>query len=265
MTGTRERSVTRTREGLVVIRKAVRKMRRGQEQRSLDQVSYESTWDQYARDWHTRYPKLAHIGDEWTGEHAGAAKTAEEYSELIESQFIAPHITASDRVLEIGVGGGKTSALLKEHCAELTCADISSEMLVATRQRIGEEGVRYVKLDGIKLAGIPANSLDVCFCFDTMVHMEPRDIFNYLTQIPGLLRGKRLCVFHHTDTLSELGWRRFLSEWDRNLMGRSGGSFSVMTVDLMARFLDHLNYEVIIKDTESIPRDCVWVVRAPEK
>jgi len=138
-------------------------------------------------------------------------------------------------------------------------------MLKATRERLGDDGVRYVKLDGLKLSGVPAKSVDVCFCFDTMVHIEPRDIFNYLTQIPALMRGRRLCVFHHTNTLSERGWQRFLSEWDKNLMGRSGGSFSVMTNDLMARFFEHLGYEVISQDTETIPRDCVWVVRAPEK
>jgi len=136
--------------------------------------------------------------------------------------------------------------------------------VLATRERLGDEDVRYVKLDGIKLSGVPAKSVDVCFCFDTMVHIEPRDIFNYLTQIPALMRGRRLCIFHHTNTLSELGWARFLSEWSKNLMGRSGGSFSVMTNDLMARFLEHLGYEVITKDTETIPRDCVWVVRAPK-
>jgi hypothetical protein len=109
-----------------------------------------------------------------------------------------------------------------------------------------------VKLDGITLSGVGPRSRDVCFCFDTMVHIEPRDIFNYLSQIPKLMRNKRLCVFHHGDTLSDLGWKRFLGEWDKNLMGRAGGSFSVMTNDLMARFLDHLGYEVMLTDTESI-------------
>jgi hypothetical protein len=104
--------------------------------------------------------------------------------------------------------------------------------------------------------------MDAVSSFDTMVHMEPRDISNYLTQIPRLMRGKRTCVFHHANTLSDLGWQRFLGEWDKNLMGRSGGSFSVMTNDLMARFLDQLGYEVVLKDAESVPRDCVWVVRA---
>lgn len=250
------------REGLVAIRRAATRTRSGHE-RGLERVNYEENWDDYARMWRTRYPGLGHIGDEWTGEHAGAAGTVAEYSQLVESRFIAPYLEPGDRVLEIGVGGGKTSALLRPHCSELICADISAEMLKATRERLGDDGTQYVKLDGIKLSGIRPGSVDVCFSFDTMVHMEPRDIFNYLTQIPRLLRGKRLCVFHHGNTLSELGWKRFMNEWDKNLMGRSGGSFSVMTSDLMARFLDEAGYQVKLKDTESIPRDCVWVVQAP--
>lgn len=250
------------RAGLGAVKRAARAAS-GRPARSLSTVDYESAWDEYARMWPARNPRLGHIGDEWTGEHAGAASSAQEYSQLIDAAFIAPHIGPEDSVLEIGVGGGKTAALLLARCAELTCADISAEMLKAARQRLGDERVSYVKVDGIRLSGVRPGSADVCFCFDTMVHMEPRDIFNYLTQVPALLRGKRLCIFHHNDTLSDLGWKRFLSEWDRNLMGRSGGSFSVMTNDLMARFLDHLGYTVLSRDTQTIPRDCVWVARAP--
>jgi len=251
------------RESLVTIRRAAARTRSRQEGLSTAEVGYESAWDAYARDWKVRNPRLSHIGDEWTGEHAGAAGNVQEYNKVIESQFIAPNIGSADDVLEIGVGGGKTAAMLRQHCHALTCADISSEMLKAAHDRLGEDGITYVKVDGIRLTGVRAKSIDVCFCFDTMVHMEPRDIFNYLTQVPKLMRGKRVCVFHHGNTLSDLGWKRFLGEWDRNLMGRSGGSFSVMTNDLMARFLDHLGYEVLSKDTDSIPRDCVWIVRAP--
>jgi len=257
----REGNVGIVQAGLAVAKRRVARVRSSPT--TLDRVDYEQAWDDYAKMWRNRNPKLAHIGDEWTGERAGAAKTVAEYCQLIESRFIEPYISQDDSVMEIGVGGGKTSALLKKHCSDLTCCDISAEMLKATRERIGDDGVRYVKLDGIKLSGVRSGSMDVVFCFDTMVHMEPRDIFNYLTQVPRLTRSKRICVFHHGNTLSELGWKRFLSEWDRNLMGRSGGSFSVMTIELMARFLDHLDYEVVLKDTESIPRDCVWAVRAP--
>jgi ubiquinone/menaquinone biosynthesis C-methylase UbiE len=255
--------VSLAREGLLTVRRAAARVRSNQDHSESATVGYEKSWDAYARDWKLRYPRLDHIGDEWTGEHAGAAASVSEYSELVQSRFIVPNIGQDDDVLEIGVGGGKTSALLRPHCRSLTCVDISAEMLRATRERLGEDGIRYVKTDGIKLAGISPGSVDVCFSFDTMVHMEPRDIFNYLTQIPRLLRGRRLCVLHHGNTLTDLGWQRFLSEWDKNLMGRSGGSFSVMTDDIMARFLDHLGYEVLVKDTATIPRDCVWVVTAP--
>lgn len=143
-------TVGMTREGLVAIKRAAR-TRGARQHKSLDKVDYENAWDEYARTWRFRNPKLGHIGDEWTGEHAGAAGTVEEYCKLIESHYIAPYIEPGDSVMEIGVGGGKTAALLKQQCGELICADISAEMLAATRERIGDAGVRYVKLDGIKL------------------------------------------------------------------------------------------------------------------
>ena len=82
------------------------------------------------------------------------------------------------------------------------------------------------------------------------------------------MRGKRLCVLHHTNILSERGWARFLREWDKNLMGkRYGTSFSVMTDGIMQRFLDHLGYEVIEKSTHVYPArlrlDCPRASRRP--
>lgn len=228
-------------------------------------VDYEGAWDNYARRHADNFPGRAHIGDEWTGtESGGGTGVLDDYNRLVEDRFIAPYVEPADTVVELGVGGGKTAALLRKHCRELVCADISAEMLAATRKRLGDDGVSYVKLDGRSLSPIGAESADVFFCFDTMVHIEPRDIFNYLTQIPLLMRGKRLCLLHHTNVLSERGWKRFLAEWDKNLMGqRRGTAFSVMTDSIMERFLNHLGYEVLVKDTESVPRDCVWIVRAP--
>lgn len=233
--------------------------------RRVAPVNYEGAWNYYARRWHSRYPGLEHIGDEWDGTASGGAASAEEYSRLVLDEFIEPYVEDKDTVLEMGVGGGKTAAMLLPRAHDLICADIAQQMLAATRERIGDERVRYVKLDGVSFSGIAAHSADVFFSFDTLVHIEPRDIFNYLTRIPALMRGKRLCILHHTNVLSERGFQRFLSEWDRNLMGRRGTSFSVMTDSIMQRFLDHLGYEVIRKDSDSIPRDCVWVARAPDQ
>ena len=226
---------------------------------------YEEAWDDYADRWSELHPDLAHLGDEWTGRAAGAARSVEEYCEKIDRELIAPYVEPTDTVVELGIGGGRTAALLLERCERLICADPAANMLRETRRRLGHDRVSYVKTDGVTLDPLPSASADVFFCFDTMVHIEPRDIFHYLVQIPRLLRGKRLCVFHHADTLSELGFAKFLGEWRNSLGGeRHGTSFSVMTPAIMRRFLTHLSYEIVREDREIVPRDCAWVCRAPD-
>lgn len=227
-------------------------------------IDYEKAWDSYAAKWRRNNPGLNHLGDEWIGKAAGAANSLAEYEALIETKFIAPYIHKEHTVLEIGIGGGKTGALLLKYADRLICADISSQMLAATRSRLGDERVTYTKLDGLTLDAIAPASADVCFCYDTMVHIEPVDIFNYLTRIPKLLKGDRICIFHHSNIFSELGWKKFTTEWDKNLLGRRDGTaFSMMTDTIMEKFLTHLNYEILVKDPDSVPRDCVWICKAP--
>jgi SAM-dependent methyltransferase len=227
-------------------------------------IDYEAAWDAYAREWSRGHPGLAHLGDEWTGVGAGAAASLAEYLELIDRRFVAPHVRPEDTVLELGVGGGRTSEILLRRCRRLLGADVSAEMLALARARLGDERAAWFKLDGRSLDALPDAAADVCFSYDTMVHLEPRDIFNYLSLLPRVLRGRRVCVFHHGNVLSELGFRKFLSEWEGNLGGRRHGTaFSVMTDSIMGCFLEHLGYEVLERDTASVPRDCVWVCRAP--
>lgn len=227
-------------------------------------INYETAWDTYAQTWRSTHPDQQYIGDEWNGKQAGAANTVTEYQTLIEQHLIAPYINIEDTVLEIGIGGGKTAALLLKHCQQLICADISSQMLQATRERLGDKNISYVKLDGLTLNGIASASIDICFCYDTMVHIEPRDIYNYLTRIPRLMRGKRLCIFHHSNILTPLGWQKFLNDQPHNLRGhRDGTAFSIMTDSIMEQFLSHLNYQILHKETQLVPRDCIWICQSP--
>lgn len=232
-------------------------------------VDYEAAWDGYAQRWRQAHPGLEHLGDEWIGREAGAAQSLADYVALIRDRFVAPWIRAEDTVLEIGVGGGRTAAILADHCRQLICADVAAGMLELTRRRLqdkpgGGARVEFVKLDGTSLDGIADQAADVCFCYDTLVHVEPRDIFNYLNLLPRVLRGRRLCVLHHADTLSERGFAKFLGDWRHSLGGqRHGEAFSVMTPAIMRRFLDHLGYRVLVEDHDSVPRDCVWVCEAP--
>ncbi len=233
---------------------------------TMNKIDYEGAWNEYVQNWQKTTVEQTYPGDEWIGKAAGAATSLAEYETLIEQQFIQPYIQPHQTVLEIGIGGGKTAALLLKYCQKLICADISQNMIDISRERLGEDQIDYVKLNGLTLEGIQPQSIDVCFCYDTMVHIEPRDIFNYLTRIPTLMKGERLCLFHHTNTLSDLGWQKFLQDWDKNLMGqRHGTAFSIMTDYLMEKFLTHLNYKILRKDTQTVPRDCVWICQAPEE
>ncbi|MDE5070075.1 MAG: class I SAM-dependent methyltransferase, partial [Trichodesmium sp. St4_bin8_1] len=92
-------------------------------------IDYENAWEEYAKKWQEYYPELTYIGDEWIGKAAGAANSLADYEKLIEKKFIAPYIKQKDTVLEIGIGGGRTAALLLKYCQELICADISNFML----------------------------------------------------------------------------------------------------------------------------------------
>jgi len=227
-------------------------------------LDYAGDWDRYAATWRSRHPGLDHLGDEWVGRAAGAATHLDAYLSLIERHFIAPYVRPDQNVLEIGVGGGKTAALLLRHARRLLAADVSQRMLDATAARLGHERVSYHKLDGLTLDAIPPASADLCFCYDTLVHIDAIDIFNYLIRLPRLLKGERLCVLHHTNTCSELGWQKFLSEWQRKLHAtRPATTFSLMTPEIMEKFLRHLGYEILLRDTTTLPRDCVWICRAP--
>lgn len=63
--------------------------------------------------------------------------------------------------------------------------------------------------------------------------------------------------------LADAGWRVFLRDWRRHLQGRHGTAFSVMTAAIMERFLQQLGYRILVKDDESVPRDCVWICQGP--
>ena len=227
-------------------------------------VDYEGAWDTHAKRFKPS-GDYQHIGDQWTGVRAGAANSNEESVAVIRDRVLAPNVNAGETVLEIGVGGGRTGAMILDLGATLMEADVAQSMLDATRERLGDEKVTYHKLDGATLDAVPDGSADVCVIFDTLVHVEPRDTFNYLTRIPAKLkaRGRRRCVFHHSNTTSELGFQRFLLDWQQNLNGRRGDTFSVMTPELMHRFLTHLGYTDLVRDDDTIPRDTLWTATAP--
>jgi hypothetical protein len=72
-------------------------------------------------------------------------------------------------------------------------------------------------------------------------------------------------VLHHADVTSPLGFKKFLAEYRHNIGATPHGlTFSVMTPEIMRRFLDELGYRILLEDRTTVPRDCVWVCEAAE-
>lgn len=224
----------------------------------------ETYWNQYEALWTTRFPGLPHLGDEWAGVNAGVAQSVDEYSNLIETELIVPNISSSNTVLEIGVGGGKTTELLLKHCAKVIGADVSERMLRRTAQRLDGQNLELIKLNGVNLDSIPESCADVLFTFDTFVHINPRTIYRYLADARTKLRGGKVCIIHHSNILTQRGWETFIEDTEayEKYPSENGGLFSVMTEEIMRHFFDVLGYDVL-EHKDIIPRDSAWICRAP--
>ncbi len=237
-------------------------------------------WDRYAEEWEPeKFPvlpghRIAHLGDEWTGEdpqRAGAnygldEATLADFDRYLKANLLDPYLPPyADAGLEIGPGGGRLTALLIPRTATLHLAEPSKAMLRHLRRRFGDApSLRYYLTDGMALPPLPLASLDYAIALDVFVHFEPRLVYWYLRQIAPLLKPGGTGVIHYANILTPIGWRQFEAELPYNVRHRAHfAAFGAMCPQLMARFLEALNLHVVSADTSAIPRDAVAVFRKP--
>lgn len=139
-----------------------------------------SIWDAY--DWRRR-------GEEWTP----SAEWKQSLTALIRER--APERSA---ILEIGPGGGRWTEALQKLAGSLTVVDVSRVSIEACRARFaGCENVRYLVNDGRTLPGIPDESIDFIWSFDTFVHVAPEDAASYAGEFRRVLRRDGRGIVHH--------------------------------------------------------------------
>jgi len=241
-------------------------------------------WDRYARSWDhmkakgaipdldpTQANRLEFLGDEWSlmgdGElgYGMSFESAPDLVRYLRDEVFAVHLPAGNdlRILELGPGGGRVTEILLSRCRTLYAVDISAEMLQRLRARFpSTPALECITTDGLAITGIPPNSLDAAVSFDTMVHLEPHEIFRYLEILRGLLRDGGRGVLHFGDVETELGCKLFRSQVDAVLrQGADCGTFSVMSKSIMKKFLEELDFEVETITNNLLPRDAVAVFR----
>jgi ubiquinone/menaquinone biosynthesis C-methylase UbiE len=164
-------------------------------------------------------------GDEF---HQFATSVGQDYGEwkdaLIE-QFIGPHLGKGEQVLEIGCGHGRWSSLFVNNVDRLYLCDIAEPCLDYCRERFGHNA-EYFWSDG-HLNPIGDSSIDLVWCFDVMVHVEPDCICQYVMEIGRILKPGGAAILHHANSNSLGGWR------------------SNITADAMRKFAKMANLECL--------------------
>lgn len=119
-------------------------------------------------------------------------------------------IGKDDVVLEIGAGFGRVGAALAPLCREWIGTDVSENMVGHIRHRLAEYGnVRAIATNGIDLAGIPSESVDVVYCTVVFMHLEEWERYSYIAEGLRVLKPGGRMLVDNVNLLSDAGWAFF--------------------------------------------------------
>ena len=221
-------------------------------------------WDDYAKR-HRAEPRL---GDEWNDPAAKGldVATPEDAVPYLDRVVFAPFLGTCDVMLEIGPGAGRFTEILLPKCKRLIAVDTSETMLELLRERFpDDERIEYIESDGDGLGAVPDNSVDGAFSYGVFVHLQHWDIFNYLAELRRVLRPDGKAIIQHSNTLSDLGWQKFLGQVPRQLnRHKLPFTFTVNTPELMREFVTRAGLECVDTVTNVVRRDCITLIRKRE-
>lgn len=224
-------------------------------------------WEWYGKNYlRSSNRNSGQLGDEWSvPEEIGIEVPAERVVEFLDEKIFAPFLDNLESVLEIGAGGGRFTEILLPKARRVLAADTSPSMIEILRRRYGDApGVECLLLNGRDLKPIPDSSLDAVFSYDVFVHLSHQNIYVYLSEMKRVLKPGGKSVIHHANTLSPLGWRKFIRDSERNRQGLPPqGAFAFMTPGLMRELAMRAGLVVEKSITDVVRRDCVTLLHSP--
>jgi SAM-dependent methyltransferase len=227
-------------------------------------------WEWYARHHRSRHGAggagASPLGEEWNRpETIGIDVPADRIVAHVVDTVIAPHLGGAGTVLEIGAGGGRFTAAILPHAGRILAADTAPTMVALLAERFANEPrVVPLLLDGRGLGALVDASVGAAFSYDVFVHLPPWTTGLYLMELARVLEPGAPFAIHHANTLSELGWKRFLRDVGRVKAGEPPDSrFTPMTPELFAGIAARAGLVVERCETGVVRRDAISLGRRP--
>lgn len=105
-----------------------------------------------------------------------------------------------NNVIELACGRGRHVPYYIDKAGKVTLVDILEENMIICRERFKEHSkIEYYKNNGYNLEKLPDNSYTALFTYDSMVHFEMMDIYEYLKDIYRVLNEGGLALLHHSN------------------------------------------------------------------
>jgi SAM-dependent methyltransferase len=184
------------------------------------------------------------FGYQWGGGHQ---QTVGEIAALADD-FFRPHTNGRYdlRIVELAPGGGRFTAELVRYASRMCVADLNESALKICRKRFAyiPTPIDYVVTDGKSFDAVPTDiKWDAVACFDSMVHMHPDVVRQYVHGMAKVLVTGGFAWLDHSGRGS-----------------RNEGHRTAMTAELMQEIAAESGFEMIAQPFRN-EWDCISVLR----
>ena len=222
-------------------------------------------WDDYARK-HEKQNQEQKLGEEWNeAELIGIDVPDNQIVNYLDETVFTPFLEKAEVLLEIGPGGGRFTEILLPKCEKLIAADTSRTMLGLLKKRFeNETKINYLLLDGLGIGSVKDQTVNLAFSYGVFVHLQHWDIYNYIAELNRILVPGGRAIIQHSNTFSELGWKRFIKEVKPSLnKHKLAGSFCLMSTEIIEEFVKRAGLQLVETKTDIVKRDCISLITKP--
>lgn len=105
-----------------------------------------------------------------------------------------------DNVIELACGHGRHVPHYVDQAGTVTLVDICEENIAICNKRFKDlNNIKYYKNNGYNLEKLSSDSYTALFTYDSMVHFEMMDVYEYLKDVYRVLINGGKALFHHSN------------------------------------------------------------------